>query len=208
MTTPQFSRQYRPDLAEKMDARVALDPVTGCWNWTRGVNAEGYGNGINVDRKQTRAHRVAHLVTHGFLPPPDMCIRHLCSNPSCCNPDHLAMGDAWENARDAMEAGRLSHSKKSMRQRKADALVIKLASSGVTHVTLAERLGVSLSTVARTRRRAGVKVAIGRPRKLTEGDVRAIRQSGETNKELAARYDVTAPNIHAIRQRKTWRHVV
>lgn len=68
-----------------------------------------------------------------------------------------------------------------------------------------DRVLVSLSTVTRNRRRAGVK-SIGN-RRLTEEDVRAIPQSDEPNKVVAARYGVTAPNIHAIRQRKTWGHV-
>lgn len=205
--TPRFSRTHYPVLAAKMEARVAVDPVSGCWNWTKSVNADGYGTGIYVDGKQTRAHRVAYLVSRGRLPPSGFSICHLCSNPSCCRPDHLTAGSAWNNAQDTIDAGRYRRSNKSLRQRKADALAIRLAGTGETHVTLAERLGVSLSTVGRIRRGAGVKVAVGRPRKLTESDVRAIRQSGATNKELAARYAVTAPNIYAIRQRKTWKHV-
>ena len=44
-------------------------------------------------------------------------------------------------------------------------------------------------------------------RKLTEDDVRAILRANESNKVLAARYGVTAPNINAIRKGLSWRHV-
>lgn len=205
MHKPRFSRLWNPALAEKMEARVMLDPVTGCWNWTKGVNADGYGNGIAHEGKQIRSHRLAYFTTHGYLPPSDFPIRHLCSNPSCCCPDHLSAGTAWDNVQDMMAAGRHRSGGRSLRQRKADALAIISAGSDVTHMALAERLGVSLSTVTRNRRRAGVKSTGNR--KLTEGDIRAIRQSDEPKKIIAARYGVSAANIHAIRQLRTWRHV-
>lgn len=207
---PRYTRAHHPHLVEKMEARVAVDPVTGCWNWTRGVNADGYGNGIYHEGRQIRAHRVAFLVSMGDLPPPSLPIRHLCSNPSCCRPDHLAVGTPLENAQDTVAAGRRVHSRKSFRQRKADTLAIRMADG--THASIAERMGVSLSTVSRARRGAtwgNLPRTNGhrKARKLTESDVRAIRQSDEPNKVLAARYGVAASNVHAIRQRRTWRHV-
>lgn len=207
---PRYSRAYCPELADKMEARVEIDPITGCWNWTRGVNADGYGYGLYHDGRQMRPHRMAFLISHGSLPPLGFLIRHLCSNARCCCPDHLAAGTAWENAQDTKAAGRCNPSRKSFRQRKAEALAIRMADG--PHAAVAERLGVSLSTVSRVRRGAvwgALPGAKGRRRatKLTEGDVRAIRQSNDSNKELAARYGVTAPNIHAIRQHRTWRHV-
>lgn len=204
-TLPRFTRLHRPDLAEKMDARVTLDPITGCWNWNRGVNAEGYGNGIYVDGKQTRAHRVSYLVSNGYLPPSDVFICHLCSNPSCCRPDHLAPGTPRDNMQDARSAGRTRGSRKSLQKRKADALAIRAATSDIPHAELAVRLGVSISAVARNRRRAGIKTKSNR--KLTERDIKTIRASDEPSRVIAERYGVTAPNIDAVRKRKTWRHV-
>lgn len=29
-----------------------------------------------------------------------MCIRHMCGNPACCNPEHLKLGTSQENAQD------------------------------------------------------------------------------------------------------------
>jgi hypothetical protein len=47
----------------------------------------------------------------------------------------------------------------------------------------------------------------GHKRKLTEADVRAIRQTDEPDRVLAERYGVTASNINAIRKRVSWKHV-
>ncbi len=209
-STAHYSRLHYPELATKLEARVAVDPATGCWNWTRGVNADGYGNGLYVDGKQVRSHRIAFLVSTGSLPAPGLLIRHLCSNPSCCRPDHLAAGTPWENSQDTLAAGRHRAGCKSFRQEKADALAIRMADG--PYASIAERLGVSLSTVSRAR--AGrtwgsLPAAEGaqKARKLTEADVRAIRQSTSSHVELAIRYRVTASNIWAIREGRTWKHV-
>jgi hypothetical protein len=213
-STAQYSRLHYPELATKLEARVTVDPATGCWNWTRGVNADGYGNGVYVDGKQMRSHRVAFLVSTGSLPAPGLLIRHLCSNPRCCRPDHLAAGTPWENSQDTLAAGRHSNGAKSYRQKKASALAIRTAEG--PYASIAERLGVSLSTVSRTRAgrtwsslpgAEGPRKALG-PRKLTEDDVRAIRSCDASNNELATRFGVTAPNIWAIRENRTWKHVV
>src|SRR5689334_1558894 len=36
-----------------------------------------------------------------------MVVRHKCDQPLCINPEHLTLGTHLENARDAMERGRL-----------------------------------------------------------------------------------------------------
>lgn len=211
---PRFHRFYFRFLAEKMEARVAIDPVTGCWDWTGGVNADGYGNGLYIDGKQTRAHRVAYLVTHGYLPPRDVFVCHLCSNPRCCRPDHLAVGTALDNVQDTLKAGRHRSRRETSAHRRARALALRGA--GGTIEQLAARFNVSLSTARRVvlgrtwadlpgARKA--KPYGGHKRKLTEDEVRAIRQSEEPNRTLAARYGVTAPNISAIRKGLTWKHV-
>jgi hypothetical protein len=47
----------------------------------------------------------------------------------------------------------------------------------------------------------------GGGKRLTAGDVQAIRRSIETQKTLAARYGVSRANISTIRARKTWAYL-
>lgn len=44
--------------------------------------------------------------------------------------------------------------------------------------------------------------------KFTDDDIRAIRASDKNIYTLAGEYDVTPSNIHYIRARKTWKHVL
>lgn len=221
-STPKYSRAYFPALAEKMETLVRADPHTGCWEWTRALNADGYGHGLFHEGRQIRAHRVAFLVSMGELPPSHEPIRHLCSNPACCRPDHLAVGTALENAQDTVEAGRYRKSKKSYVQKKRDALAIRLAEG--TDAQIAKDLAVSISTVNRVRRGRTWKASLGfkpldgskkrkvpgaqdRRVKLNAEAVRAIRASHESDRVLAERFGVTSTNIKSVRTLRTWKHV-
>ncbi len=44
--------------------------------------------------------------------------------------------------------------------------------------------------------------------KLTEGEVREIRASSDSGRDLAAQYDVSEATISMVRNNKVWKHVV
>jgi len=47
------------------------------------------------------------FVTNGEPIPDDIMVCHHCDNPSCVNPKHLFMGDAFDNYDDARAKGRM-----------------------------------------------------------------------------------------------------
>lgn len=210
-TKPQYSRRYFPELAEKMERLVHVNPHTGCWEWTRKKNVDGYGYGLYHEGTQIRSHRIAFLVSMGLLPPSDNPIRHLCDNPACCRPNHLAVGTSLENVEDRQRSGRHRPCTKTYLQKKRDALAARLAEG--TDAETARQLALSISTVNRARRgRTWAKdhqpVKGSRARKLDPEKVRAIRASSEPRGVLAERYNVTAANIDAVQNRRTWKHVI
>lgn len=69
-------------------AKVVVSP-SGCWEWTGASNPRGYGH-INIgDSTYRSTHKVMWELKNG--PTPEGCeLDHIvCSNPPCCNPDHL-----------------------------------------------------------------------------------------------------------------------
>ena len=56
-------------------------------------------------------------------------------------------------------------------------------------------------------RKRGMKGTEHHHSKLTDDDVRAIRQSAESDSSLAKQYSVSRPTIYAIKRGLTWKHV-
>lgn len=98
--------------AEKLQ-RFAVDELTGCHNWTGSKGNKGYGQfkerlfpgSGGTKLKHVKAYRASYELHRGPIPE-GMLIRHLCNNPACINPEHLALGTNQDNVNDKMKAGR------------------------------------------------------------------------------------------------------
>ena len=74
-------------MIDRFARKVEIEPG-GCWTWTAGRNANGYGTfGPRPDLK-VYAHRWAYETFVEPIPA-GLVIDHLCRQPSCVNPDHL-----------------------------------------------------------------------------------------------------------------------
>lgn len=86
--------------------RMAVNPETGCWEWQKAINNNGYGYCQRVfegSSVECLIHRLA-LVVYGHTydeMKPFAC--HKCDNKRCCNPNHLYWGDSVDNTRDCTE---------------------------------------------------------------------------------------------------------
>jgi hypothetical protein len=74
------------------------DHPTPCWIWTGYRDPWGYPQ-IKYAGRAAWAHRVAFLAFNGQLPA-GLEVDHLCHNPSCINPDHLAVRGVSANRAD------------------------------------------------------------------------------------------------------------
>ena len=154
----------------KIERNTIPEPNSGCWLWTAYVPEEpGYG------RIRTRstgasesAHRASFQVYKGPIPA-GMMVCHKCDVRSCVNPDHLFLGSASDNMRDAASKGRMKW--KSGEKRNLP--------KGEAHPAA----------------------------RLTEQDVKFIRESPEPGLRLARRFGVANITISRIRRRIIWRSV-
>lgn len=133
-----------------------VNKTDACWLWTGAVSGRlkygSFANGrVNRNGRMVAwplaAHRVAWLLTHGFLPEGQSVLHH-CDVPRCVNPSHLFLGTQSHNMRDASAKGHLSQPRKRNRAIKAAVIAAYLA-GGVTAEALAAANGVHKLTVHR-----------------------------------------------------------
>lgn len=70
---------------------------TGCWLWFSTIY-DGYGY-LSIYGHPYRAHRVAHELFIGEIPPSPYCLDHLCRTRRCVNPKHVEIVTVTENNR-------------------------------------------------------------------------------------------------------------
>lgn len=130
----------------------------GCWEWQGRRTSRGYGRttGRLLGGPRTaRAHRVAWELTNGPIPG-GLGVLHRCDNPPCCNPDHLFLGTAADNAADMVAKGRAHHPKGKGEQSPAARLTTAqvmfmrtLRSRGASILQLEALFGVSNQQVSK-----------------------------------------------------------
>jgi len=88
---PVLSKKYRKSLFKRILDNSEISE-TGCWEWTRNLDACGYGK-IGVKRGtgncvREYSHRAIFFAI-GVQIPDGLLVDHKCRNRACCNPGHL-----------------------------------------------------------------------------------------------------------------------
>jgi hypothetical protein len=133
-------------------AKVQKCGPDDCWPWIAKSITWGYGS-WRVRKVLFRSNRVAWVLTKRQLVPDGLDVRHSCHNRACCNPAHLSPGTRKQNMQDSVRAGRtkgIRVGSKNGRAQLDEAKVRKIKhmlKSGVRHVDIAERVGISRSMI-------------------------------------------------------------
>jgi hypothetical protein len=135
---------------EQFWAKVAVTADDSkCWEWQRGVAANGYG-ATRLNNKNVRSHRVAWYLTHGTWP--SDLILHSCDNRRCCNPNHLRVGTPADNAADMVSRGRQLRGERNHQAKlKIESVqqIKRFLRSGISQRVLARQFNVSQPTIGK-----------------------------------------------------------
>lgn len=124
-----------------------------CWNWAGAKKRKGYG-AMKLSGDSVSAHRIAYFLSEGAIPE-GLYVCHRCDNPACVNPSHLFLGTPLQNTQDMHSKGRQRYvGQKGRRNPRAELSekqvkkIIGLIAKGHTNKAIAQRFGVSHSTVS------------------------------------------------------------
>ena len=138
-------------------AGVHVEFGTGCWIWFRSRTMAGYGMmyiGSRLDgtRSSVYAHRLSYQSFIGAIGT-GLLVCHHCDTPSCCNPEHLFLGTAQENAADCVRKGRSARGDRKPHTKLSfdDVFHIRTLHEGgrVSQRLLAEEFSVTQSHISR-----------------------------------------------------------
>jgi hypothetical protein len=127
-------------------------PESGHWIWTGGSSIGPYGHRYGrisrpcADKRFGAAHRISWEIAHGPIPDGKI-VRHLCGETLCVNPAHLAIGSHKDNADDRERDGKTMKHEKHWKARLSWEDVRNIRSVGYAVPWLAEKYGVSRSTI-------------------------------------------------------------
>jgi len=136
-----------PSLRNRFLAKVKINCVTDCMEWTAAKDGRGYGM-LRVDGASLRAHRVSHELYIGRIPE-GMFVCHRCDNPTCVNPGHLFLGTHADNNADRNAKGRQALGEKSGRARLTNEQAAAIRGSSLSNLKIAELYGISSSQISR-----------------------------------------------------------
>lgn len=192
---------------------VERNPASGCWEWKKGRNANGYGLIRILGRgySSSLAHRVSYTLFCSRIPD-GLFVCHRCDNPSCVNPTHLVLGDADFNMSDMVRKGRWGGrcGERSPCAKLTSSQVVdirKRYSAGEKTGRIAKDYGVTPMTVIyaatgkKWRHLPGASKRRGRRAiRMTEeqwAEARGLRMSGMTYREIAERYGVVEISLYS-----------
>lgn len=145
-------KRMRPGIqAKAFDDCWVGEPNSGCWLWTEGLGAGGYGTRWDSGRqKQISAHRVSFERTHGEIPK-GFFVCHHCDVPTCVNPQHLFLGKPSDNSADMISKKRQAYGERHHKARLVEGDIVAIRAANGTAKTIANQFGVSRETVSQIR---------------------------------------------------------
>lgn len=139
----------RVAIKDMFDQCYIVDPVTGCYNWTRAKCSSGQGR-LYVDGRVVVAMRFTWEQSHGKKIPKNVMLSHSCDNSGCVNPAHAIPASRYQLGMKARTKpatkGALKHAKLTAA---TAAEIIASKKAGGNSKELAAEHGVSVSTINR-----------------------------------------------------------
>ena len=125
---------------------------TGCLEYVGSLLPNGYAK-IGRNGKTYLGHRLAWILSGKDLPD-GACVLHKCDNRKCLNPDHLFIGDRFDNMRDMLKKGRHKTNPRRGEENHNAKLttndvwkIVRMRGNGIPRKEIAAAIGVSVQAI-------------------------------------------------------------
>jgi hypothetical protein len=119
-----------------------LDKKTSnCWIFIGGKVGNSYGHFV-LRTGVVLTHRFAYTIWKGPIEKGKLVL-HTCDCPACCNPQHLILGDQYDNMRDCIKKGR------SYRNSGERHHLSKISDEDRTQILFLRAIGISTIEIAK-----------------------------------------------------------
>ena len=104
---------------------------------------------VRRNGKKGRMHRYIYTQYKGEIPN-NLCVRHMCDNPECINPDHLILGTHQDNMNDKVERNRQVIGEQHKNSKLTNEIVLQIKQRSLTEKSnriLAKEFNISYSNI-------------------------------------------------------------
>ncbi|MDE2024909.1 MAG: HNH endonuclease [Patescibacteria group bacterium] len=146
----------RKSILERFENSYIKNEKTGCWEWIKGLDRQGYGQIHDYDKQGKRITRYAHRISFEIYKhkiPNNKLICHSCDNPKCVNPKHLWIGTTQENVDDKLKKNRGLFGSKHQNSKLTEEDILFIRSSKARKSELARKFNVHFMTITNILRR-------------------------------------------------------
>lgn len=140
------------DIMDLFPDRVMPIPMAGCWIWTGSDDGRvGYGK-VRVKGKLWYAHRFSWALTNGPIPE-GVQVNHQCDVYECVNPDHLDIGDQFDNMHECAARNRIAVGSRNGQAALTEELIPTIRKDARPSRVVGKQYGVDSKTVRDIRNR-------------------------------------------------------
>jgi hypothetical protein len=146
-----------------------------CWLFQGYKDSHGYGSSTFMS-KSMGSHVLSYKAFNQIsIIPSKMIVRHKCTQKSCCNPEHLEIGTAKDNADDRIRDGTWINNRAKITEETA--ILIKNSKGTATMKARVLKYGTTLRTVAHIDSGKTWKNINLKKRKMDDGPIDQIDES-------------------------------
>lgn len=203
---------------KRKEIMVEIDK-NGCHNCISHAKTEHGYIRLHRGKKLIRLHRYIYEMKYGKIPK-GLFACHKCDNRVCLNPEHIFLGDNKDNMNDMMNKNRQARGEKSGMSKLTEKQVYNILISNKPFSFLSKKYNITVNIISKIKNRQiwkHIKIPDFKikkydsnkdKRKLSFSDINSVRNSKESSRKLAKKFNTTKSTILRIKNNISYKNMM